>query len=70
MPIQSRYSNTQIEKIMHDIIDVLNKHECDKELSLMVLGNTVTEVLSQQFTSTQRQAMAQQFSDAMLKSVK
>ncbi|MBT0587198.1 YejL family protein [Alteromonas oceanisediminis] len=70
MPIQSRYSNTQIEHVMRDVIDVLNQHQCDKQLSLMVLGNTVTEVLTQQFDPQQRTAVAQQFADVMLKSVK
>lgn len=69
MPIQSRYSNTQIESIMQDMIDLLNKHECDRELSLMVLGNTVTTVLEQQFPDNIRENVAKQFADAMQKSV-
>lgn len=70
MPIQSRYSNDQIETIMQDLIDVINKHECDRELALMVLGNTVTSVLTQQFEPKQRKAVAEQFNAAMLKSIK
>ncbi|WP_100641598.1 DUF1414 domain-containing protein [Alteromonas facilis] len=70
MPIQSRYSNTQIESVMQDLVDVLNKHQCGRDLALMVLGNTVTTVLTQQYDENQRQAMAEQFSQAMLKSVK
>lgn len=70
MPIQSRYSNQQIESIMHDLVDVLNKHQCDRDLALMVLGNTVTTVLNQQYDAKQRQGMAEQFSAVMLKSVK
>ena len=69
MPIQSRYSNTQIESIMQDIVDVLNKHECDRELSLMVLGNTITTVLQQQFPDHNREDVAKQFAEAMQKSV-
>lgn len=70
MPIQSRYSNDQIETVMQDLIDVINKHQCDRELALMVLGNTVTSVLTQQFERQQRQAVAEQFSAAMIKSIK
>lgn len=70
MPIQSRYSNTQIESVMQDLVDVLNKHQCNRDLALMVLGNTVTTVLTQQYDENQRIAMAEQFSQAMLKSVK
>ena len=70
MPIQSRYSNDQIETVMQDLIDVINKHQCDRELALMVLGNTVTSVLTQQFEPQQRQAVAEQFSAAMTKSIK
>lgn len=69
MPIQSRYSNTQIETIMQDIIDVLNKHNCDRELSLMVLGNTTTTVLQQQFPDNIRKDVAKQFAEVMQKSV-
>lgn len=69
MPIKSRYSNSQIETVMQDIIDVLNKHECDRELSLMVLGNTTTTVLQQQFPENIREGVAKQFAEAMQKSV-
>ena len=67
MPIKSRYSNAQIETIMQELVDVLNKNECDRELSLMVLGNTVTTVLNQQFPESVRESVASQFADAMQK---
>jgi hypothetical protein len=69
MPIQSRYSNSQIETVMQEIVDVLNNNECDRELSLMVLGNTITTVLQQQFPEHSRKAVAKQFAEAMQKSV-
>lgn len=70
MPIQSQYSNQKVESVMHAIVDVLNQHECDKTLALMVLGNTVTTVLEQHYDPEQRKAMAEQFAAAMIKSVK
>ena len=69
MPIKSRYSNVQIETIMQEIVDVLNKNECSRDLSLMVLGNTVTTVLNQQFPESVRKSVAVQFAEAMQKSV-
>ncbi|MDM7861021.1 DUF1414 domain-containing protein [Alteromonas sp. ASW11-36] len=69
MPIQSRYSTAQIETVMQAVVDTLNQHGCDRELSLMVLGNTVTTVLNQQFEPAQREAVAQQFCAALQKSL-
>ncbi|MFT6780054.1 MAG: hypothetical protein ACJAV1_004003, partial [Paraglaciecola sp.] len=47
MPQQSKYSDSQFEAIMHDIIIALEKNKANRDLSLMVLGNIVTNIFHQ-----------------------
>jgi hypothetical protein len=69
MPQQSKYSNSQFETIMHDIIVVLEKHQVNRDLSLMVLGNVLTTIFQQQVPDNQRAKMAEQFTQVLLKSI-
>ena len=38
MAITSKYSNEKIEQILNEMIDVLDKHNANAELALMILG--------------------------------
>ena len=69
MPQQSKYSDSQFEAVMHDIIIALEKHQTPRDLSLMVLGNTITNIFHQQVPESQRQQMAEQFTQVLLKSI-
>jgi uncharacterized protein len=69
MPQQSKYTDTQFETIMHDIIVVLEKHQVHRDLSLMVLGNILTTIFQQQVPENQRAKMAEQFTQVLLKSI-
>lgn len=69
MPQQSKYSDSQFEAVMHDIIIALEKHQTPRDLSLMVLGNIVTNIFQQQVPESQRQQMAEQFTQVLLKSI-
>ena len=69
MPQTSRYSNQEFEALMNKIIVVFEENNADRDLSLMILGNLVTNILNNQVPAQQRQKMAEQFSSVLLKSV-
>ena len=48
MPIVSKYSNERVEKIIDNLLNVLIEEKASADLSLMCLGNVVTEVVHQQ----------------------
>ena len=55
---------------MHEMIAVIEKHQAPVDLSLVVLGNMVSNLLHSSVGEHQRIALAQAFSDALLNSVK
>ncbi len=69
MPQQSRYSNAEFEALMNEIILVLEKNEAKRDLSLMVLGNVLTHIFKQQVAPENREAMLEQFTNVLKKSV-
>ncbi|ABM24556.1 Uncharacterized protein conserved in bacteria [Shewanella putrefaciens] len=70
MAIQSKYSNTQVESLIAEVLAVLEKHKAPTDLSLMALGNCVTYLLERKVPSESRQAVAEQFAKALAQSVK
>lgn len=70
MPQQSKYTNEQFDQIFNEILLVLEKHQPSPDLSLMVLGNSVTHVLKNQMAAEMSQPMAEKFCQALLNSVK
>lgn len=70
MAIQSKYQDKQIDAILHDMIAVLEKHQAPLDLSLIVLGNMTTNLLTGSIGKQQQQVLAQAFSDALLNSIK
>ncbi|QIM69125.1 MULTISPECIES: YejL family protein [Basfia] len=70
MAINSKYQDKQVDEILKDIIEVLEKHKAPVDLSLVVLGNMVTNLLTSSVGANQRTVLAQAFSDALLNSVK
>jgi uncharacterized protein YejL (UPF0352 family) len=69
MPQQSKYSNEEFEALMGDIFVALDKKNADVQLSLMALGNVVTNILHNQVDKEQRKPLAEQFAKVLVKSV-
>ncbi|GJH43789.1 YejL family protein [Pasteurella canis] len=69
MAKNSKYQDKQIDVILNDMIAVLEKHQAPVDLSLVVLGNMVTNLLVNSVGINQRTALAKAFSDALLHSV-
>ncbi|CAM3968973.1 MULTISPECIES: DUF1414 domain-containing protein [Pseudoalteromonas] len=70
MPIQSKYSNEQVEQIVDQLIDVLTQAQAPVDLSLMCLGNSITHILKEHVPEAKRQTVADNFSKALVQSVK
>ncbi|PJG85049.1 YejL family protein [Conservatibacter flavescens] len=70
MTTRSKYQDKQVEAILNDMIAVIEKHQAPVDLSLMVLGNMVTNLLASSVGENQRIVLAQAFSNALLDSVK
>lgn len=70
MPQKSRYSDEKVEQILNEMIETLERHQVPVDLSLMVLGNMVTNVINSSIASAQRKVIARSFADALLSSVK
>ena len=60
MPQISRYSDEQVEQLLAELLNVLEKHKAPTDLSLMVLGN---------MAPAQRQAIANSFARALQSSI-
>ncbi|MCL9774601.1 MULTISPECIES: YejL family protein [Vibrio] len=69
MPITSKYTDQQVEQILTEIAAVLDKHGAGAELSLMIAGNIATNVLNNDVAPSQRAAIAEKFSKALISSV-
>lgn len=68
MPIQSRYTNEEFEMLMQDIFVCLEKKKASRDLSIMVLGNVLSNIFQNQVPSEQRKDMIEQFCNALTKS--
>ncbi|HBO39573.1 MAG TPA: hypothetical protein DD638_13020 [Pasteurellaceae bacterium] len=69
MASNSKYQDKQVDAIMSDMIEVIEKHRAPVDLSLMVLGNMVTNLLVSSVGKNQRIALAKAFSGALLNSI-
>ncbi|MCI7352648.1 MAG: YejL family protein [[Actinobacillus] rossii] len=70
MATNSKFQDKQVDAILNDMIAVLEKHQAPVDLSLIVLGNMVTNLLTSSVGKSQQQALAKAFSDALMNSVK
>ena len=70
MATNSKFQDKQVDAILNDMIAVLEKHQAPVDLSLVVLGNMVTNLLTSSVGKNQQQALAQAFSDALMNSIK
>lgn len=71
MAIQSKYQSAQLDELLHDLIITLEKHKAPVDLSLMALGNLVTNILVQNISHPQQRVrLAETFADALKDSLK
>ncbi|EQA15203.1 hypothetical protein HPS174_0212 [Glaesserella parasuis 174] len=71
MATKSKYQDKQIEALLNDLIVTLEKHKAPVDLSLMVLGNMVTNILVTNVQSPQqREVLVEAFSSALKNSLK
>lgn len=71
MAIKSKYQDKQFDALFNDLIITLEKHKAPVDLSLMALGNLVTNILQSNIqTDAQRQALANSFATALKNSLK
>ncbi len=57
MPQISRYSDEQVEQLLAELLNVLEKHKAPTDLSLMVLGNMVTNLINTSIAPAQRRQL-------------
>lgn len=69
MPQSSRYSDEHVEKLLAELVSVLEKNRTPTDLSLMVLGNMVTNLINTSVAPSQRAHIAESFSRALQSSV-
>ncbi|MGX2949540.1 YejL family protein [Ursidibacter sp. B-7004-1] len=71
MATQSKYQDKQLDELLNDLIVTLEKHKAPVDLSLMALGNMVTNILISNIqTPQQQQALADAFCSALQQSLK
>lgn len=70
MPQSSRYSDERVEKLLAELVQVLEKDQAPTDLSLMVLGNMVTNLINTSIAPAQRRSLARSFAEALQASVR
>ena len=58
-----------LKQLLNEMLNVLEKHKAPTDLSLMVLGNMVTNLINTSIATGQRQAIANSFARALQSSV-
>ncbi|MFC0225428.1 YejL family protein [Serratia aquatilis] len=69
MPQSSRYSDEHVEQLLSELVNVLEKHHTPTDLSLMVLGNMVTNLINTSISPAQRKSLARSFAEALQASI-
>lgn len=70
MATKSKYQDQQFEALFNDLVIALEKHKAPVDLSLMALGNLVTNILRTNVSNpAQQQALAEAFSAALKNSL-
>ncbi|OBW94594.1 hypothetical protein QV08_09010 [Gallibacterium salpingitidis] len=69
MAAHSKYSNKEIEALMSEMIATLEKHQAPVDLSLIVLGDMVSNLLLSSVKDSQRLPLAKAFTEALLHSL-
>lgn len=69
MPIQSKYSNTEIESLISGFLLQLEQQQVSIDLSFMALGNTVTHLINHKIAPQHREAITNSFCHALKNSI-
>ena len=69
MPIISKYSNEEINNLVDDLLNAIQKNKVPVDLALIALGNTVSNVIDSNIPDSQKQAIAKSFSEALTSSL-
>lgn len=70
MAQSSRYSDERVEQLLAEMAQILHKDKAPTDLSLMVLGNMVTNLINSDVAPAQRRSLARSFTDALQASVR
>lgn len=70
MPILSKYSDQQVENLVDDLLKTLVDYKAPLDLSLMALGNTLSHIINEKVPAKQKQALIDNFTQALKDSVK
>ncbi|MBK5073911.1 YejL family protein [Budviciaceae bacterium BWR-B9] len=70
MPQASRYSDELVEKLLSELVHVLEKNQTPTDLSLMVLGNMVTNLINTSVAPAARPAIVRSFIEALQASIR
>ncbi|MGL9735411.1 MAG: YejL family protein [Symbiopectobacterium sp.] len=65
----SHYSDELVEQVLSELVSVLEIHCTPTDLSLMVLGNMVINLINTSVAPEQRQVLARSFADALQASI-
>ncbi|WP_338885103.1 MULTISPECIES: YejL family protein [Xenorhabdus] len=69
MPQSSRYSDEKVEHLLTELVNVFEKDHTPTDLTLMVLGNMVTNLINTSITPAQRRHIADSFAHALQSSI-
>ncbi|STK49465.1 conserved protein, UPF0352 family [Escherichia coli] len=69
MPQISRYSDEQVEQLLAELLNVLEKHKAPTDLSLMVLGNMVTNLINTSIARPNARQLPTLFARALQSSI-
>lgn len=70
MPIISKYSNKEINNLVNEVLESIQDKELPVDVALVVLGNTVSNIIDANVSAEKKQVIAQSFADALLASMK
>lgn len=70
MPQASRYTDKEVEQLLTELVNVLEKNHTPTDLSLMVLGNMVTNLINTSVAPASRPAIVRSFVGALQASIK
>ncbi|CDL81963.1 YejL family protein [Xenorhabdus szentirmaii] len=69
MPQSSRYGDEKVEHLLTELVNVFEKDHTPTDLTLMVLGNMVTNLINTSIAPAQRKHIADSFAHALQSSI-
>lgn len=70
MAVKSKYQSNQFDTLLQDLFIVLEQHKAPTDLSLMVLGNMVTNIIQNRVQDAkQRERLVEAFAHSLKTSI-